>query len=91
MDNASDYGSEDSRFDSWLARCPYIFRRKGEKKLSLYFLQIDNNNKKIISKFFKFFQVNHLIWFLTIRGTCHTEQFRLFFKSEWMLKVWVDA
>lgn len=21
MDNASDYGSEDSRFDSWLARC----------------------------------------------------------------------
>ena len=22
MDNASDYGSEDSRFDSWLARYP---------------------------------------------------------------------
>lgn len=22
MDNASDYGSEDSRFDSWLARSP---------------------------------------------------------------------
>ena len=24
MDNASDYGSEDSRFDSWLAR-PCVF------------------------------------------------------------------
>ena len=85
MDNASDYGSEDSRFDSWLARYPYIFRRK-EKKFFVLF-----TNKKIISKFLKFFEVNHLIWFLTICGTCHTEQFRLFFKSEWMLKVWVDA
>ena len=24
MDNASDYGSEDSRFDSWLARKPFL-------------------------------------------------------------------
>lgn len=37
MDNASDYGSEDSRFDSWLTRVFSVISHFGMNKVNLSF------------------------------------------------------